>query len=120
VSQLPRFRPLAQAGRFAALGLPLFALHLVTVPPAQAGTAKEGEILAGRWCVSCHDIGRSEKPTASDTAPTFDSIARRKDFNRVHLEAWLGHPHPPMPNLSLTRSEIDSLVDYIESLQKPQ
>ncbi len=116
MSHLPRFRPLAPA----ALGLSLLALHLVTAAPALAGNAKEGETLASRWCVSCHDIGRSEKPTASDTAPTFDSIARRKDFNRVHLEAWLAHPHPPMPNLSLTRIEIDNLVSYIESLRKPQ
>ena len=120
MSHLPRFRMLGPAVRFAALGLPLFVLQLSTAAPAQAADAKEGETLAGRWCVSCHDIGRSEKPTASDTAPTFDSIARRKDLNRVHLEAWLGHPHPPMPNLNLTRTEIDNLVAYIESLRAPR
>jgi mono/diheme cytochrome c family protein len=103
----------------AALGLPLLMLAALMPVPAQAGSAEEGQTIASRWCVSCHNVGKSEKPSVSDTAPTFDSIAHRKDFNRVHLEAWLGHPHPPMPNLSLTRNEIDSLVDYIESLRTP-
>lgn len=119
MSHLQRFHRLSPVVSVIALGLPLLALQLAISAPAHAGSAKEGEALASRWCVSCHDIGRSEKPTASDTAPTFDSVARRKNFNRVHLEAWLGHPHPPMPNLSLTRNEIDSLVNYIESLRAP-
>jgi len=119
VSHRPRFRPLTPAVGVAALGLSLLILPFAISAPAYAGSAKEGETLAGRWCVSCHDIGKSEKPTASDTAPTFDSIARRKEFNRVHLEAWLAHPHPPMPNMNLTRNEIDSLVNYIESLRPP-
>ncbi|NJO37736.1 MAG: hypothetical protein HC871_09095 [Rhizobiales bacterium] len=32
------------------------------------------------------------------------------------LKAWLADPHPPMPNLSLSRLEIDDLLAYIESL----
>jgi len=101
----------------ASLVISVLTLPLVT--PAHAGSASEGQAIASRWCVSCHNIGKGEKPAASDTVPTFDSIASRKEFNRVHLEAWLGHPHPPMPNLNLTRNEIDSLVNYIESLRAP-
>lgn len=88
--------------------------------PAQAGSANEGKVIASRWCSSCHNIGTGERRTASDTIPTFDSVARRKDLDRAQLEAWIGNPHPPMPNLSLTRSEIDSLVTYIESLRTPK
>lgn len=113
----PRYRRRVIA---AALGLPLLILPVLTPRPAQAGSAEEGHNIASRWCVSCHNIGKSEKPSVSDTAPTFDSVARRKDFNRVHLEAWLGNPHPPMPNFNLTRNEIDSLVNYIESLRTPR
>jgi mono/diheme cytochrome c family protein len=117
VSPLSWFRPSTPVFLLALLGLPLLAALPTT--PAHAGSAEEGEAIASRWCVSCHDIGKGEKPAASDAVPTFDSIASRKDFNRVHLEAWLGHPHPPMPNLNLTRNEIDSLVNYIESLRTP-
>jgi len=118
VSRQSRFRPFTPVFLFALLSLPLLAAPLST--PARAGSAEEGQAIASRWCVSCHNIGKGEQPAASDTVPTFDSIASRKDFNRVHLEAWLGHPHPPMPNLNLTRNEIDSLVDYIESLRTPK
>jgi len=114
---LTRFFPPAA---LAAFGLTLLTLPMLAAAPAHAGTAAEGEAIASRWCVSCHNIGKGEKPAASDTVPTFDSIAGRKNFNRVQLEAWIGHPHPPMPNLSLTRDEVDSLVNYIESLRVPR
>jgi cytochrome c len=87
---------------------------------AHAGNAEEGKAIASRWCSSCHNIGGNEKPAASDTTPTFDSIARRPDLNRVQLETWIGNPHPPMPNLNLTRIEVDNLVTYIESLRVPR
>jgi len=87
---------------------------------ARAGDAAEGHAIASRWCVSCHNIGGGGKPSASDTVPTFDSIAQRKNFDRVQLETWIGNPHPPMPNMSLTRTEIDNLVTYIESLRTPR
>ena len=85
-----------------------------------AGSAEEGQEIAARWCSSCHNIGSGNRPTASDTIPTFHSIAQRDNFNRVQLEAWIGNPHPPMPDFNLSRDEIDSLVSYIESLRKPR
>lgn len=87
---------------------------------AAAGDAAEGRAIASRWCTSCHNIGGESRPSASDTIPTFDSVAQRPDLNRVQLETWIGNPHPPMPNLNLTRTEIDNLVTYIESLRRPQ
>ena len=33
------------------------------------------------------------------------------------LRAFLSHPHGSMPNLALTRAEIDDLISYIESLR---
>jgi hypothetical protein len=34
------------------------------------------------------------------------------------LGNWLTEPHPPMPNLNLTRLEIRDLAGYIFSLRK--
>lgn len=102
----------------ATLGIVLTAAAYSSV--ARAGDAMEGKAIASRWCSSCHNIGGGEKPSASDTIPTFDSIAQSKDLNRVQLETWIGNPHPPMPNLTLTRVEIDNLVSYIESLRQPK
>jgi len=33
------------------------------------------------------------------------------------LRTFLSHPHPPMPDLSLTRAEIDDLIEYIATLR---
>lgn len=101
----------------ATLGIVLTAMAFASA--ARAGDAAEGQALASRWCSGCHNVGGDGKPSASDTIPTFDSIAQRKELNRVQLETWIGNPHPPMPNLSLTRVEIDNLVSYIESLRRP-
>jgi hypothetical protein len=38
-------------------------------------------------------------------------------LNPEQLRAFLTHPHGQMPDLSLTRSEIDDLIAYIESLR---
>ena len=33
------------------------------------------------------------------------------------LRAFLSHPHGAMPDLALTRAEIDNLIGYIETLR---
>ena len=33
------------------------------------------------------------------------------------LRAFLSHPHGAMPDLGLTRAEINDLIDYIETLK---
>jgi hypothetical protein len=33
------------------------------------------------------------------------------------LRAFLSHPHGAMPDLALTRAEIDDLIGYIETLR---
>jgi len=84
---------------------------------AFADNVSDGRAIAERWCTSCHDIGAGDTRSAKDLAPTFESVARRDNFSRVQLETWIGNPHPPMPNLNLTRREVDNLVEYILSLK---
>ena len=99
----------------AAIAAPI--LWFGTLSAAHAGNASDGRVIAEHWCVSCHDIGAGDKRTANDLAPSFEAVAKRSVLTRNQLEAWLGNPHPPMPNLHLTRVEIDNLVEYIESLK---
>lgn len=116
--EAPQAGPLSNPGRHMAALLFSLMLAAVALPAsAIAGSAEEGQEIATRWCSSCHNVGTGDRPAASDGIPTFDSIARRDNFNRVQLEAWIGNPHPPMPNFNLSRDEIDSLVSYIESLR---
>jgi hypothetical protein len=56
-------------------------------------------------------------PGLTTEAPTFQSIAERSPEAIDALRAFLMDPHPPMPDLSLTRQEIRDLLSYIDSLR---
>ena len=84
---------------------------------ASAADIKQGEKLARQWCTSCHLVG-GDQGAGGDAAPTFAMIAETAEDRTDDLRAWLADPHPPMPNLNLTRYEIDDLLAYIESLDR--
>jgi mono/diheme cytochrome c family protein len=76
----------------------------------------KGEALAKRWCSSCHVVDHDQK-LATDQAPPFAAIARMPSFDANKLAFLLLKPHPNMPSLSLERTEIADLADYIASLK---
>lgn len=79
---------------------------------------ENGARLAQTLCTSCHLIGEpSDRPVPADV-PSFAGIANRPTQTLDHLTNWLTEPHPPMPNLNLTRVEIRDLAGYIFSLRK--
>lgn len=81
---------------------------------------EKGNKLARTLCTTCHLIGEpTEHPVPADV-PSFVSIANRPGQTLDHLSNWLTEPHPPMPNLNLTRREIRDLTGYIFSLRKEQ
>ncbi len=80
-----------------------------------AGDVQQGARLAQQWCSNCHLTG-DDQAAGGDTAPPFAIIAETAAARMDDLTAWLADPHPPMPNLNLTRYEIDDLLAYIESL----
>ena len=75
-----------------------------------------GERLARQWCATCHVI-ESSGPSATlpQGPPSFRVAAGH--LNPGELRAFLTHPHGQMPDLALTRSEIDDLIGYIEALR---
>lgn len=90
-------------------------IGLTGVAPVQAADALAGKRIAERWCASCHLVTPGQAK-ASDGVPTFASIASRKTFTAERLTPFLSHPHPVMPDMTLSRSEIADLVAYIRSL----
>ena len=78
------------------------------------GDATHGAVIAKRWCANCHVVS-ADQTSAKVDVPTFADIARRQRDDRA-LSGFLVDPHPPMPNLSLSRQEIDDVVSYIRSL----
>lgn len=89
----------------------LFALPCVS---ALAADVPRGKMIAARWCSACHVVASDQKNASADV-PSFADIAlRRSDAKK--LGNFLVDPHPKMPDLHLTRSEIDDIVAYIRSL----
>jgi len=96
----------------------LAAAVLFAGAAAAAGDAEHGGVVAGRWCAACHVVTKNQKSANAD-APSFFDVAQRLD--NKHIANFLVAPHPPMPNMSLTRKEIDDIVAYIRSLDpRPQ
>ncbi len=97
----------------AALAFALCAL--LSFGSVAAGDAQNGRQLAQRWCTGCHAV---EANQANDRAPPFAAIAKRSSSTPERLRAWLSTPHEVMPDLSLSRQEIESLVAYFEQLRR--
>ncbi len=78
---------------------------------------ENGNKLARMLCVACHLIGEPANAPVPSDVPSFPSIANRPNQSTDHLQTWLTKPHPPMPNINLTRMEIRDLAGYILSLR---
>jgi mono/diheme cytochrome c family protein len=97
----------------------LFVLAATASSPAGAGEAQKGAVIAKRWCASCHVVSKDQTSAVAD-APSFFDIAQRRT-DRKALSNFLVDPHPPMPDMHLSRREIDDIVTYIRSLDpRPQ
>ena len=83
----------------------------------EPGDAAIGHMLGQKWCSSCHVIDSTQQMGASTGAPSFFAIARMKSITRLSLRVFLQTPHQRMPDLHLTRDEVDDLSAYILSLR---
>lgn len=83
---------------------------------AESGDPAAGQALAQTWCASCHAVARSAT-AVSNSVPGFPAIADRPTTTADGLRAFLAEPHGRMPNLSLSRNDIDNAVAYILSLR---
>ena len=81
---------------------------------AAAGNAEAGRQFVMRSCSSCHATEAAK--TATDNAPPFSVVAMTNKDNPAWIRGWLMAPHPPMPNISLSRQQIDDIVAYLSTL----
>jgi mono/diheme cytochrome c family protein len=95
--------------------LALFVLGLVAPHPARAD-AQKGAQLMRQWCANCHAVSSNPARAVPQGPPSFPAIAR-SGMSADQLRAFLSHPHGAMPDLALTRAEIDDLIGYIETLR---
>ncbi|HTP82695.1 MAG TPA: c-type cytochrome [Alphaproteobacteria bacterium] len=98
----------------------LIAVFLVATPAfAQTsyGDPQAGLKIALRDCAACHIVAGRQGGPAPVGVPTFAAIAHMPSTTALSLRAFLQTPHPPMPDLALTRTEMEDAVSYILSLR---
>lgn len=85
--------------------------------PSPLDNPEHGKAIAETWCSSCHLVGPGDDRTALAGVPTFSSIAPRLPEDAEVLAAFMIDPHPPMPELGLTRQTIRDVLAYIATLE---
>jgi mono/diheme cytochrome c family protein len=105
------------------MAVPLLAAGLLIASPRlgiaeESGDLDAGRQLAEKWCSNCHVVGPTQQRGVSTGAPTFASIAEMKTTTEMGLHAFLQTPHQRMPDLHLSREEIDDVAAYILSLRR--
>ncbi len=104
----------------AAISIAGFAL---TGRPALAQIGpnpKAGRVLAEKLCTSCHIVGgQAASASVPADVPSFVAIANKPGQSAEAIAGRIVVPHPPMPQIHLTRDEIADLAAYILSLRKP-
>jgi cytochrome c len=113
---LGRQSTLRGPGIILAQAFALLAGVLAGARSSFAADPASGGALAQQWCISCHVLPGNPHQSAPQGPPSFRDIARDKTPDQ--LRVFLIRPHGAMPQLSLSRSEIDDVVAYIETLRR--
>jgi mono/diheme cytochrome c family protein len=109
-AQPPGARLSGACGRYCAI----LAIAMAGAATGHAADTVRGAQLAQLWCANCHIVGSSSHGQAQVGPPSFREIS---GLSSDQLRMFLIKPHPPMPDMSLNRSEIDDLIAYIQSLR---
>jgi mono/diheme cytochrome c family protein len=81
--------------------------------------AKTGREIAEKLCVGCHIVGAEAAGTSVPAdVPSFEAIAAKPGQTVQSIAGAIVIPHPPMPNIELTREEIGDVAAYIMTLHK--
>ena len=95
---------------------------LAAAVPAQAqttsGDPEAGLKLALQNCAQCHVVAGRQAGPVPVGVPTFADVARMPSTTALSLRAFLQTPHPPMPDLALTRRQLEDVVTYILTLRR--
>jgi mono/diheme cytochrome c family protein len=104
-----RVKSLSAAVLAAAIVVP----HAAVSPARAQGDTATGAAIAQTWCAHCHAVesGRS----ALDAAPPFASIANERTDGEIR--AFLARPHGLMPNIQLSRRQIEDVTAYFATLR---
>jgi cytochrome c len=101
----------------------LAALAALILWPATASAQTSltaGHRLAAQQCGVCHAVDQRDQ-SPNPKSPRFRDLGARYPFDglRDALATGMIVGHAQMPVLSLTKVEIDDLIAYLKTLQKP-
>jgi mono/diheme cytochrome c family protein len=104
---------------FACLCVLLFAgAATATAQSLEKLDAANGERLARKLCVNCHQVAPDSTDPVLADVPGFREVANRAGMTRAQVEVFVLNPHPPMPQVQLTREELSDISAYIMSLRE--
>lgn len=98
--------------------LAVVALAAPTTAADAAPDINAGRRLSLQWCSTCHVVADPQPRAAVDSIPSFMALANDGRITETRLRSFLQAPHPVMPDLGLSRREIDDIVGYIQSLKR--
>ena len=88
-----------------------------TVAAAQAQDIQQGRQLALDVCAACHAVLARQTQSPIAKAPSFEAVAATPGMTEAALTVWLtAQDHPTMPNIVLSRTDVQDVSAYILSL----
>ena len=94
---------------------PLVAAMIVASPADAADALSRGQSLTEQICVTCHITPGAR--SGSDIVAPLNEVVNERRKSKSALRAFLTAPHGAMPDVHLTRRQIDDLIVYLESLR---
>lgn len=88
---------------------------------AEGGDPALGQRLAQEWCAKCHAIGLVDKSPLA-IAPAFRDLHKRYDVEDLEESFAEGIlvGHPTMPVFRFDPDQINNLIAYLKTLEKPR
>ena len=101
-----------------AIGISGALLCVVAPAYGQYGDSNAGRAFAVENCRQCHAVGKGGRMSSPlKAAPAFRAIANMSTTTPLGLRVFLNTSHPTMPNLILSKKEVDDVISYIMSLR---
>lgn len=102
--------------------LSLFIAAAFAVPAEALAQPDNGHSLgrqvAIELCSSCHRVAEGQ-PRPGENVASFFAISNLPSTTALSLKVFLRSNHKGMPNLIVSESDSDQLIDYILSLKRP-
>lgn len=103
--------------RLTALTVSVLLTSISSAGAQNGGDRQHGHVLARSVCAACHAVELGQRHSPNHLAPSFLQIANTPGMTALALRVALRSPHPVMPNLKTTETELVDLVAYIQSLK---